>query len=156
MTDVISGVPQGSVLGPILFTVYTSPIGRLIDSFSVSHHHDADDATLYTQLTNVDSILPPAMGDCISSLMSWFLSNDMLPNPSKTELMIAGNRQQLRKHNCNQSASVCSIAVSPVDNVKILSVVVDKHLSSDRYVFDVCSNANYHIRALNHIRSSLT
>ena len=46
--------------------------------------------------------------------------------------------------------------MTPVDTVKILGVVIDKHLSFDHYVYDVCSNANYHIRALNHIRSSLT
>ena len=46
--------------------------------------------------------------------------------------------------------------MTPVDNVKIVGVVIDKHLSFDRHVSDVCSNANYHIRALSHIRSSLT
>lgn len=88
--------------------------------------------------------------------MSWFLSNDMLPNPSKTELMITGNRQQLRKHNLTQSVSVCNVDMVPVDKVKIVGVVIDKHLSFDNHVSDVCSNANYHMRALNHVRSSLT
>jgi hypothetical protein len=96
------------------------------------------------------------MSDCISALMAWFLSNDMLPNPSKTELMICGNRQQLQKHDLRQSVSVCSVDLKPVDNVKIIGVTVDKNVSFDRHVSDVCSNANYHIRALNHVRSALT
>ena len=96
------------------------------------------------------------MSDCITALMSWFLSNDMLPNPSKTKLMICGNRQQLCKHDLKQSVSVCSVDLKPVDNVKIIGVTIDKHLSFDRHVSDVCSNANYHIRALSHIRSALT
>ena len=96
------------------------------------------------------------MSDCITTLTSWFLSNDMLPNPSKTEVMFTGTRQQLYKVNSKAAVSVCSANLLPVDNVKIVGVVIDNHLSFDKHVSDVCSSANYHIRALSHISPSLT
>jgi len=51
---------------------------------------------------------------------------------------------------------VCSADLKPADNVKIIGVTVDKTLFFDCHVLNVCSNANYHIRALNHVGSSLT
>ena len=47
-----SGVPQGSILGPLLFAMYVSPIGQVVDTFGIQHHQYADDLMLYCALTN--------------------------------------------------------------------------------------------------------
>ena len=46
-----SGVPQGSILGPLLFVMYVSPIGQVVDTFGIQHHQYADDLMLHCALT---------------------------------------------------------------------------------------------------------
>jgi len=71
-----SGVPQGSVLGPILFAAYTSPIGDLIRSFGIQHHQFADDTQVHLTVTLRSSDIHNGLtllADCTAAVKQWHL-----------------------------------------------------------------------------------
>ena len=85
---VLSGVPQGSVLGPMLYTMYIKPLSAFIDSHSIIHHSFADDLQLQMS-TPPDRIseLLHSMQSCIGDVKAWATANMLKLNDSKTELM---------------------------------------------------------------------
>ena len=150
------GVPQGSVLGPILFTVYVSPLASIISSHNVNQQQYADDIQLFLFLApaSVSSSLS-SLQRCVSSLHSWFLHNGLVLNPTKTEAICFGTNPRLKSLRNLTSIEVSTTSVPLSNHVKLLGVTFDSHLNFDKHISNVCSSSYFHIRALRHIRPYL-
>ena len=134
------GVPQGSVLGPILFSLYTTPLSKVLQNHpGISFQFYADDTQLYVHLThkNVASALDK-LSRCLEDVKRWLSTNKLKVNPDKTEFIVFGSKSQREKLNHSFPVNILSNLISPVDAVRNLGVWFDSDLSFSCHVMKVC------------------
>ena len=95
--ELLRGVPQGSVLGPILFTVYSSPLEDIIKAHGFGHAIYADDTQVYAIVNRDDwPNVIPRLEACLQEISSWSSENGLSINEGKTELIHLASRHRTR------------------------------------------------------------
>ena len=140
------GVPQGSILGPLLFLVYVNEIPSISQKFSTTMF--ADDCTL----TFCDSNLNQLLSDCndeIAHFKSWSDSNRLTINVDKTVGMLISNPNVNLPTN---SIMLQDHAISNIQATKFLGIFVDNNLKYDTHIKFICNKISKSIGILYKIR----
>ena len=101
----------------------------------------------------------PSLGrlaDCTAALQQWFWTNDLLLNPDKSDAAFFGTVPGLKKAELPPSVIVAGCPVNISDRLKLLGVTLDSALTFENHVANVVKACNFHLRALRHLRRSLT
>ena len=144
------------MLGPVLFTLYTSPLSAIISSFDINHHLYADDTQMYMSLSvsNAEESLEK-LQQCLMGVSAW-IGSKMKLNPSKTEFLLIETKLLREKFLHNFPCLFLGQDINPSASANNLGVLVDSSLNFRTHISQTCSACFYHIRDLRRIRKSLS
>ena len=156
LTSLNSGVPQDSVLGPILFSLYTSTMCSIIVQHDLLFHQFADDITLFIGVSHPDS--SPTLlklSSCLSALNSWFSQSQLKLKPTKSEVMFVGSSRLLAKYDLPPVVTLDGTTLPISSKLKILGVTLDSNLNFAHFVSQIIQSSNFHIHAIKQVRKFL-
>ena len=149
------GVPQGSVLGPLLYILYTADLTLIVDKHGLKSHSYADDLQIFSHVdTAQTSSLVLRLSSSVEDVKKWMAQNRLRLNPAKTELIWLGSPRRL--HLCPKTPLLITGAlIQPSSHVRSLGVTLDSDLSMTTHINKLAGVCFFHIRQLRLIRRSL-
>ena len=139
------GVPQGSILGPLLFNIFINDIFYFINGTKIANY--ADDNSIYSVDDNITHLLK-TLEDETNLVLKWFRINEMKANDDKCHLLVANQE--------NVSVTLGNVTIEAIDSVELLGVKIDKNLNLNEHVSNLCKKGNQKLHALARISKYLS
>ena len=128
-SEIKSGVPQGSVLGPLLFNIYVNDLFYIINHTDVCNY--ADDTTFHACGSDINELMLRLEHDSLLAI-EWFENNFMKLNEDKCHYLLSGYKHEML---CSQ---IGSSKIWESNEQKLLGVVIDRNLSFDTHISQIC------------------
>ena len=143
---ITTGVPQGSILGPLLFNIFLNDLFIFVSNASLSNH--ADDNTLYTFGDNLKKNRNN-LRSSFDTVHQWFYEKYMVLNAGKCHFMCLGNNTE------NETFLFHNILMENIKEQKILGVIIDNKLNFKSHISELCKKASQKVAALSRLSSYL-
>ena len=136
------------MLGPLLFILYTSDLGRIDDEHGVGSHFYVDDTQLYVSATpQMISGFETRPVACMDALGSWMASNCLKINPAKTDIMRCATHQRQHQR-CSDTVTFSGETIQPAPTIRDLGVILDTELSFSPHINLLVSRCFYQLRRI--------
>jgi len=146
-----TGVPQGSILGPLLFLVYINDLPDIFTSASVNLY--ADDTVIYAAGKS-EKQLESVINEEMAKLTEWFQRNQLQLNQKKTVLMLFGTKANVDRMR-NLKITVGSEQIGTSESTKYLGVTLDSCLGFDSHIEKTCSSAGRALGMISRVKRQM-
>ena len=136
-SEILFGVPQGSILGPLLFNIFICDMFYFMEDFEIANY--ADDSTPFSAKLNHKSVVEE-LEISSSVLFTWLRNNYMKANTEKSHLLLSGSNRL--------TANIDGNVIESEDNQILLGITIDSNLSFHKHINDLCKKASAKLNAL--------
>ena len=148
--ELISGVPQGSFLGTLLFNIFLNGLYFFITKASL--HNSADDNTLSAYSSDLNS-LTDILTEASQTTLIWLKANYMIVNPKRFQAMLVSKRKNTIPEDL--TISIYDVDIKPNNSVKFLGITLDNKLNFVKHISSICKSASCQLNVLFRLKNFL-
>ena len=138
--EILFGVPQGSILGPLLFNIFLADLFFIVNKIDIANY--ADDNTPYTSSNDVNGLIK-SLEEASKELFKWFDDNLRKNNPDKCHLLVSTND--------NVEIRMGKVRIENTKRKKLLGIQADNKLSFDCHISEICKKASRRLYGLGRV-----
>ena len=151
------GVPQGSILGPLFYLLYTKELEKIVENHGLKVSLYADDVQVYFGFkAECIKLVQEKLEKCIVSIMNWMKANFLKLNPDKTMIkFFTPDKQKLNHEVMSFHLNFGNTTIHPSKSIKVLGVILGAKLNFQTFISNKIRTCNYHLRNLRNIKTCL-